>query len=70
LRGSRWTFTASGPVTNLAARLGAIAQPGQLVAGRETVNRLDQRFRVELLGRERLKNLSEESEIYRVSRMR
>jgi DNA-binding response OmpR family regulator len=70
VRGSRWTFTASGPITNLAARLGAIAQPGQLVAGRETVSRLDQRFRVELLGRERLKNLSEESEIYRVSRMR
>jgi len=68
VRGSRWTFTASGPVTNLAARLAGIALPGQLLAGPETVRRLAGRYRVELLGRERLKNLSEITEVYLVSR--
>ena len=30
-QGTRWTFTASGPVTNLAARLAATAKAGQLL---------------------------------------
>jgi DNA-binding response OmpR family regulator len=68
VRGSRWTFTASGPVTNLAARLAGIASPGQLLAGAETVRRLGGRHRAELLGRERLKNLSEVAEVYRIAR--
>jgi DNA-binding response OmpR family regulator len=68
LRGSRWTFTASGPVTNLAARLAGIAQPGQLLAGPETVKRLGGRHRADLLGRERLKNLSEAIEVYCIAR--
>jgi len=69
-RNSRWTFTASGPVTNLAARLAAIAQPGQLAVGPETAKRLSGRYRAQLLRRERLKNLSEETEIFLVSRLR
>src|SRR5438128_26198 len=36
VRGARWTFTASGPVTNLAARLAAAARAGQILAGPET----------------------------------
>src|SRR5204863_7091678 len=31
LRGARWTFTASGPVTNLAARLAGTAEAGQIL---------------------------------------
>ena len=65
-RGSRWTFTASGPVTNLAARLAGVAQAGQIVAGPETVRRLGDRYRVELLTRERLKNMREMTEIYQL----
>jgi adenylate cyclase len=57
LRGTRWTFTASGPVTNLAARLAGIAAPGQILAGPETVRRLGDLYRLEKLGREHLKNI-------------
>src|SRR5207245_6938578 len=43
LRGARWTFTASGPVTNLAARLAGTAEAGQLLVGPETARRLQDR---------------------------
>jgi DNA-binding response OmpR family regulator len=59
LRGTRWTFTASGSVTNLAARLAAIAEAGQILAGPETVRRLGARYRLQRVGRERLKNIAE-----------
>ncbi|MGH7322254.1 MAG: response regulator [Candidatus Rokuibacteriota bacterium] len=66
LRGTRWTFTASGLVTNLAARLAAAAADGQIVAGPETVRRLGDRYRLERLGRERLKNIGEAIDLYRI----
>ena len=66
MRGTRWTFTASGPVTNLAARLAATAGAGQLLVGPETVRRLGDGFRLERLGHACLKNLDEAVEICRV----
>jgi adenylate cyclase len=66
VQGTRWTFTASGPVTNLAARLAATAKAGQLLVGPETVRRLGQRYHVERLGREHLKNLAQAVDIYRI----
>lgn len=66
IRGTRWTFTASGSVTNLASRLAATAEAGQLLVGPETVRRLGDRYHVERLSRERLKNLNEAVDIYRV----
>jgi DNA-binding response OmpR family regulator len=66
LRGTRWTFTASGPVTNLAARLAGVAQAGQIIVGPETVRRLGDRYRLTSLGREHLKNIAEMVEIYQV----
>ena len=65
-QGTRWTFTASGPVTNLAARLAATAKAGQLLVGPETVRRLGQRYHVERCGCEHLKNLAQAVDIYRV----
>ena len=65
-RGTRWTFTASGPVTNLAARLIGVAQAGQVVVGPETVRRVADRFRLEPLGPQSLKNISEPVEVHRV----
>ena len=65
LRGTRWTFTASGPVTNLAARLAGAAEAGQILVGPETVRRLGDRYRWERLGRERLKNIAEAVDIHR-----
>ena len=66
VRGTRWTFTASGPVTNLAARLAATARAGQLVVGAETVRRLGDRYGVERLGCDRLKNLGKAVDMYRI----
>jgi class 3 adenylate cyclase len=66
LRGTRWTFTASGHVTNLAARLAAAATPGQILVGPETVRRIGDRYRLDRLGRKRLKNLAEAVELYQI----
>jgi CheY-like chemotaxis protein len=65
-RGARWTFTASGAVTNLAARLAAAAPPGQILAGPETVRRLADRYRLQSVGMERLKNIADPVQIHRV----
>jgi class 3 adenylate cyclase len=64
--GTRWTFTASGPVTNLAAYLVATAGVGQLLVEPETVRCLDDGYHVERLGYACLKNLDEAVEICRV----
>ena len=66
VRGTRWTFTASGLVTNLAARLAATAEAGQLLVGPETARRLGIGYRMERRGRACLKNFAEAVEIYRV----
>ncbi len=66
LRGTRWTFTASGPVTNLAARLAGVAGAGQILAGPETVRRLGNRYRWENLGREGLKNIADAIDLFRI----
>jgi class 3 adenylate cyclase len=58
LHGSRWTFTASGSVTNLAARLAGIAEAGQILVGPKTMRRLGDCYRVASLGREHLKNVA------------
>lgn len=66
LRGTRWTFTASGPVTNLAARLAGVAGAGQILVGPETARRLGDCYRLQSLGRERLKNIEAGINLYRV----
>jgi DNA-binding response OmpR family regulator len=64
LRGTRWTFTASGPVTNLAARLAGVARPGEILVGAETARRLGDRYTLQRLGQEQLKNLDAPVEVY------
>jgi class 3 adenylate cyclase len=66
LRGARWTFTATGNVTNLAARLAAAAEAGQIIAGPETVRRLGNRYQLERLGIDRLKNIADNVTLHRV----
>jgi class 3 adenylate cyclase len=68
LRGTRWTFTASGPVTNLAARLAGVADPGQILAGPETARRLGDRYRLDPVPSERLKNIGQAIDLFRVTR--
>jgi len=67
LRGPRWTFTASGAVTNLAARLGAAAAPGTVLVGPETAGRVNDGFILEPSGLQAFKNL-EAVEVYRLIR--
>ena len=62
--GTRWTFTARGPMTNLAARLADEAKPGQILVGTETVRRLDKRYRFQRLGYEHFKNITAPIEVY------
>ena len=65
-RGTRWTFTASGPVTNLAARLAGAAEAGQVLVGAETARFLAARYQLEEMGRKQLKNIADPVEVYRV----
>ena len=64
VRGVRWTFTASGAVTNLAARLADIARAGEILIGPEMAQRLGDRYRLQRIGREQLKNIDIPVEIY------
>jgi class 3 adenylate cyclase/HAMP domain-containing protein len=64
--GERWTFTASGPVTNLAARLGNYAKDGQILASPETAGRVRGQFRVESRGSVQLKNISHAVEVWEI----
>ena len=57
LHSTRWTFTASGPVTNLAARLAGTAATNQILVGPETVQRLENRYQVEKVVTPALKKL-------------
>ena len=57
--GDRWTYTATGSVTNLAARIGAKATNGQIFVGQETADRVREFFVLEERGLFELKNVSE-----------
>jgi class 3 adenylate cyclase len=67
--GLRWTYTASGPTTNIAARLAALDEGGAVVVTQETRDRLDEEFLVEDLGLRHLKNVMEPTRVYRVTRL-
>ncbi|MBI2131210.1 MAG: HAMP domain-containing protein [Candidatus Tectomicrobia bacterium] len=56
--GERWTFTATGPVTNLAARLRDQARQGQIFLSPETARRTEGRFRLRSVGPLALKNIA------------
>jgi class 3 adenylate cyclase len=61
---TRWTFTATGPVTNLAARLARIAKPGQILLGPKTAQRLGRSYDIRKLTRKHLKNLTDPVDVY------
>jgi DNA-binding response OmpR family regulator len=65
-RGTRWVFTASGTMINLAARLAGIAQAGQLIVGPDTANLLGNHYRLERIGARRLKNIAEPVDVHLV----
>jgi len=62
----RWTFTATGPTTNVAARLAASAQGDEIVVGPTTAERIRIHFVLESLGDRSFKNVSQPIRVYRV----
>jgi class 3 adenylate cyclase len=65
--GSRWTFTASGPVTILAARLSDYADGGQILIGEETAYRIRKFFALTHIGKVQLKNFKDPVVVFQVS---
>jgi class 3 adenylate cyclase len=65
--GERWTYTASGAVTIMAARLSQHACNGQILVGEETARRVEQFFSIHSLGKVPLKNIKDSGEVYEIS---
>jgi DNA-binding response OmpR family regulator len=63
---SRWTFTASGLTTVLAARIAGLATDGKILLGPETVSRLQEDFLVQPFGEHCLKNISNPVSVYQL----
>jgi class 3 adenylate cyclase len=62
----RWTFTATGVVTNVAARLAGFSSGGDIVVGPVTAERIRHDFVLQTLGEKALKNVSEPIHLYRL----
>jgi class 3 adenylate cyclase len=62
----RWTFTASGMVTNLAGRLCKLATEGAIFVAPETATRLGENFIMEMVGPQTLKNVAEPVPVFQV----
>jgi class 3 adenylate cyclase len=62
----RWTFTATGPTTNLAARFAGSAQGDEIVVGATTADRIVGFFVLENLGEKSFKNVSQPLRVYRI----
>ncbi len=64
--GGRWTFTASGPTTNLAARTAGLTQGGEVRVGPETADRIKHHYVLQDTGEHQLKNVSQPVRVYRL----
>jgi class 3 adenylate cyclase len=64
--GSRWTYTARGSITNVAARIGSQAKGGKVFLSPTTAARVKDHFTLSPLGKFTLKHVSEEVEIFEV----
>jgi class 3 adenylate cyclase len=64
LIGSRWTYTARGTLTNVAARISALGSKGTLLLSRSTAERVQSSFSPLSRGMHKLKNVSEEVEVF------
>jgi len=62
--GSRWTYTARGNLTNVAARIGALASGGKIYLSQSTAERVKGHYSPVSKGKFKLKNVSEEVEIF------
>jgi DNA-binding response OmpR family regulator len=64
--GTRWTYTASGSITNVAARIAALGEPGSVLVGPETARRIAGFFAVRELGIHQFKNISEAVMVHQI----
>ena len=64
--GGRWTFTASGPTTNLAARTAGLTKGGEVRVGPETAERIKHYYVLQDTGEHQLKNVSQPVRVYRL----
>jgi CheY-like chemotaxis protein len=64
--GTRWTYTALGQVTNVAARIAALGEAGAILVGPETARRIAGFFSMREVGMRQFKNISEAVMIYRI----
>jgi class 3 adenylate cyclase len=64
ITGSRWTYTARGTLTNVAARISALGSKGTILVSRETADRIKSHYCPTCRGRFKLKNVSEEVEVF------
>lgn len=64
LTGCRCTYTARGKVTNVAARIAAIASNGAILLSNSTADRVKKHFPLRALGKFQLKNILGEVEIF------
>jgi class 3 adenylate cyclase/HAMP domain-containing protein len=62
--GGRWTFTASGPTTNLAARVAALTRGAEVKVGPETAERIRGHYVLQDTGEHQLKNVSQPVRVY------
>ena len=64
ITGSRWTYTARGTLTNVAARISALGSKGSILMSRETADRIKPHYCPTCRGKFKLKNVSEEAEVF------
>jgi class 3 adenylate cyclase len=64
--GTRWTYTASGQATIVAARLASLAQGDEILVGAETRRRLGAEFPLEDLGERPLRNVEAPVRMFRL----
>lgn len=64
LTGSRWTYTARGTLTNVAARISALGSKGTILVSSETAKRIQAHYCPTCRGKFKLKNVSEEMEVF------
>jgi class 3 adenylate cyclase len=62
--GTRMTFTASGPVTNLAARIASAAKRGDILIGPETARRVGENIPLYEKGLMKFKNVKERVKVF------
>ncbi len=68
ISGTRMTFSATGPVTNLAARIATAANHGDILVGPETASRVQEDVRLFHRGLMNFKNVSEPVRVFSLVR--